>query len=212
MQFEVIAKRREAHGKGASRRLRHAGFVPGILYGGEAAPQAIELAQKDLLVNLRNEAFHASILSLNLEGTKEPVLLRDVQMHPVRIQIVHVDFQRVDKNQKIHMKVPLHFRNEDIAPGVKLEGGQVSHILTEIEIQCLPERLPEYIEVDVKDLHGGQSIHASQLTIPEGVEVIALVRGENPVVVAILLPKGGAEEEQAAPAAAPAAPAAPAAA
>ncbi len=163
MQIEVNATKREVQGTGASRRLRRAGRVPGIVYGGEAQPQVIELDHNDLFQHLRKEAFYSSVLNLNLDGTKQMCLLRDVQRHPFRQLILHVDFQRIDETHKIHQKVPLHFVNADVAPGVKLSGGMVQHVMTELDVRCLPKDLPEFIEVDLKDLEGGHSIHASEL-------------------------------------------------
>jgi large subunit ribosomal protein L25 len=217
--IEVTAMPRSMQGTGASRRLRRAGKVPGVLYGGELSAQAIELDHNALLHQLKMEAFHASILSISLEGKKERVLLRDVQMHPWKAQVLHVDFQRVAANQKIHMKVPLHFINEEIAPGVKVGGGVVSHVMSDIDISCLPDDLPEYIEVDLAALELGDSIHLEELKLPKGVESIQLTRGDNPVVVSVQVPRvveveepvaqeaAAAEGAAAAPAAAPAAPA-----
>src|SRR5262245_55413059 len=149
MAIEVNAKPRSVQGKGASRRLRHAARVPGVLYGGGQPPETIEVDHKELAQHLRLEAFHASILTLNLDGRQLQVLLRDYQMHPWRQQVMHVDFQRVAKDRKIHIKVPVHFINAEIAPGVKTGGGSVNHVLTELDITCLPDDLPEYIEVDL---------------------------------------------------------------
>jgi large subunit ribosomal protein L25 len=142
MQIEINAKKREAQGTGASRRLRRTGNVPGVVYGGGKDAVSIELNLKDLFLQFRHEAFHSSILNLNLEGKKEQVLLRDYQMHPVRNDIAHIDFQRVSATEKIHVKVPLHFINADIAPGVKLAHGIVTHIFTEADVTCLPKNLP----------------------------------------------------------------------
>ena len=206
MNIEVIAAKRELQGTGASRRLRHAGKVPGIVYGGTAAPMQIELDHNALYHALRKEAFHASVLTLNIDGAKESVLLRDTQWHPYRQQVLHIDFQRVDKTHKIHVKVPLHFLNADTAPGVKTGGGKVSHVVTEIDVTCLPGNLPEFIEVDMGALEIGHSIHANDLTLPEGVELVAHVKQENPAVATVTLPKGMKSDE-----AAPETPAAPAA-
>ena len=142
MAIEIVARKREMQGTGPARRLRRQGRVPGIVYGGEQGPVNIELDHKDLYLNLRNERFHASILSLEVAGAKEQVLLRAVTMHPYRPQVEHVDFQRVQKNKKLHMKVPLHFVNAEKSPGVKDQGGVVSHVLNEIDITCLPDDLP----------------------------------------------------------------------
>lgn len=199
MKIEFSAKARDGQGTGASRRLRHAGLVPGILYGGNQPAQAIELNHNELYQRMKQEAFHASILSMNLDGSTLPVLLRDVQMHPYRIQIMHVDFQRVAENQKIHMKVPLHFKNADLAPGVKLVGGIVTHILNELDVSCLPKDLPEFIEVDLAELAAGHSIHLSEVKLPEGVEALVTRGGEDPVVATCAVPRVIAEEEAAVP-------------
>ncbi|MEW5965636.1 MAG: 50S ribosomal protein L25/general stress protein Ctc [Gammaproteobacteria bacterium] len=206
MEIEVIAYKRDAQGSSASRRLRHAGKVPGIVYGGTAAPMQIELDHNALYHALRKEAFHASVLTLTVDGNKESVLLRDTQWHPYRQQVLHVDFQRVDKTHKIHVKVPLHFLNEETAPGVKTGGGKVSHVVTELDVSCLPGNLPEYIEVDIGALELGHSIHANDLKLPDGVEFVAHIQHENPAVVTITQPKGMKSDEPA-----PETPAAPAA-
>lgn len=195
MQFEINAKKREVKGSSASRRLLRAGRVPGILYGGNVAPQMVEFDHNELYQALRKEAFHSSILNMNIEGTKEMCLLRDVQMHPYKLQIKHADFQRVDATHKVHTKVPLHFVNDEIAPGVKLEGGMVQHVMTELDVKCLPKDLPEFIEVDLKDLKGGQSLHVSQLTLPAGVEVVHHGEGD-PVVAGIVVRGAGASSDE----------------
>ncbi|HKX52867.1 MAG TPA: 50S ribosomal protein L25/general stress protein Ctc [Nitrosospira sp.] len=198
MQIEISAEKRELQGKGASRRLRGSGKVPGVIYGGENPAQPIELDHNDLYHQLKLEAFHASILTMSVEGQKEKVLLRDIQMHPFKPQVLHIDFQRVASNRKIHMKVPLHFINEDIAPGVKLAGGLVSHVLTELDVSCLPKDLPEFISVDVGELAAGNTIHLSNLQLPEGVEIPALMKGEDLPVATIAIPRSVAAEEAAA--------------
>ena len=201
MKFELNAQKRELQGSGASRRLRRANKVPGIIYGGTAAPALIELDHNDILLALRKEAFHSSVLSLNINGTVETVLLRDSQMHPYKPLVLHVDFLRVDATHAIHQKVPLHFVNADIAVGVKLSGGVVSHAMNEVDVACMPQDLPAFIEVDLKDLEGGQTLHVSQLSYPKGVKPV--MHGEDdPVVVAITVKKAAAAEgEEAAPAA-----------
>ncbi len=214
MKIEFNANKRELQGTGASRRLRRAGKVPGILYGGETAAQPIEVDHNQLFHQLKLEAFHASVLSMNLDGQQQQVLLRDYQMHAFKPLVLHADFQRVAADRKIHMKVPLHFINTDIAPGVKLQGGVVSHVLNELNVVCLPADLPEFIEVDMKDVSVGHSIHIKELNLPKGVEAV-LHRNENPVVATIVVPRGTTEAdlavgEEAAAAVAPAAPAAPA--
>ncbi len=202
MKIEVGAEKRVLQGKGASRRLRRLGKTPGVIYGGNGEPQSVELDHNDLYYKLKLEAFHASILTLNVGGSKEQVLLRDIQMHPFKPIVLHVDFQRVDPNKKIHMKVPLHFINADIAPGVKTSGGIVSHVLTEIDITCLPKDLPEFITVDLKDLIAGHTIHLSDLILPDNVEITALTKGDDQAVTAIAIPRSalasGATEEGAA--------------
>ena len=201
MKFELNASKRELQGSGASRRLRRANKVPGIIYGGVAAPALIELDHNDILLALRKEAFHSSVLSLNINGTVETVLLRDSQMHPYKPLVLHVDFLRVDATHAIHQKVPLHFVNADMAVGVKLDGGVVSHAMNEVDVACMPQDLPAFIEVDLKDLEGGQTLHVSQLSYPKGVKPV--MHGEDdPVVVAITVKKAAAAEgEEAAPAA-----------
>lgn len=194
MQIEISANKRTVQGKGASRRLRGSGKVPGIIYGGDNPAQPIELDHNNLYHQLKLEAFHASILSMNMEGQKERVLLRDIQMHPFKLQVLHVDFQRVDPKKKIHMKVPLHFLNADIAPGVKLSGGLVSHVLTEVDVSCLPKDLPEFIPVDLADLTAGHTVHLSNLTLPEGVEISSLLKGEDLPVATIIIPRSVAAE------------------
>ena len=198
MQIEISAQKRTLQGKGASRRLRGSGKVPGIIYGGENPAQAIELDHNGLYHQLKLEAFHASILSMDVEGQKESVLLRDIQMHPFKLQVLHIDFQRIDPNKKIHMKVPLHFINAEIAPGVKLSGGLVSHVLTELDVSCLPKDLPEFLTVDLADLAAGSTLHLSDLKLPEGVEIPALQKGENLPVATIVIPRAVAAEEAAA--------------
>jgi large subunit ribosomal protein L25 len=194
MKIEISAKIRESKGTGASRRLRHSGKVPGVLYGGKNDSMSIELDSKELFMQFKHEAFHASILTLNLDGKKEPVLLRDFQMHPVRNNIQHIDLQRIDENKKLSVKIPFHFLNEEIAPGVKLEGGVVSHIMVEVDISCLPKDLPTYIEVDLINLSIGDSIHLSEIVVPEGVELTGLSEENDPIVTSISRPKVVVEE------------------
>ncbi len=203
MEIEVIAAKRDLQGTGASRRLRHAGKVPGIVYGGEAGPVQIELDHNALYHALRKEAFHASVLTLNVDGAKESVLLRDSQWHPYKQQVLHIDFQRVVKGQMIHVKVPLHFVNAETCPGVKTGGGKPHHIMAEIEIQCLPRNLPAFLEVDMGKMEVDTSMHANEITLPKGVELIAHIVAENPTVASVNTPKVAVavEETEAAPAA-----------
>ena len=219
--IEISAMSRPLQGTGASRRLRITGKVPGIIYGGDQPAKNVEFDHNGLFHQLKQESFHASILSMNVDGQKERVLLRDVQMHPWKQLVLHVDFQRVSANKQIHMKVPLHFINADIAPGVKTGGGIVSHVMNEIDITCLPDNLPEFIEVDLQNLEIGAAVHLSDIKIPQGVESVQLTRGDNAVVATVQIPRAmveaeptveaaveGAVVEGATPAAAGAAPAA----
>jgi large subunit ribosomal protein L25 len=199
MKFEVIANARKTQGTGASRRLRHASRVPAIVYGANQPATNIELDHNSIYHQIKHEAFHASILTLAIDGVKEQVLLRDIQMHPWKLQIMHLDFQRVDPNAKIHMKVPLHFVGAEAAPGVKTGGGNITHIMNETEISCLPKDLPEFIEVDLSGLQAGKSLHLSEVKVPAGVEFIDLSRGNDTAVAACVVPRG-ALEEAAAPA------------
>jgi large subunit ribosomal protein L25 len=205
MAIEISARKREAQGTGASRRLRRLGRVPGIIYGGDKDAITIELDHKDLYQNLRNEKFHASILTLALDGTKEQVLLRAVNMHPFKAQVQHIDFQRVSADKKIHMKVPLHFVNAEKSPGVKEQGGVVNHVMNELDIVCFPTDLPEYIEIDLGNLAVGHSLHIRDVPLPKGVE-LTLSKDENPVVATVVVPAQITEEEEAAAAAAAVAP------
>ncbi len=204
MAIEINATNRKAQGTGASRRLRNTGRVPGVLYGvGDV--NMIELDHNELYYKLRAEAFHASILTLNLEGKKESVLLRDFVMHPFRQQVQHIDFQRVDEKKKMHIKVPLHFINEDLAPGVK-EGGKISHVMNDLDIACLPKDLPAFIEVDLAHLTLGHSIHVSDLKLPKGVEAAShAAHAAEAVVATVQVPRGMLEAEVTAEAAAAAA-------
>ena len=184
MQFELNAQKRTVQGSGASRRLRRAGKVPGIIYGGAAAGLAIEIDHNDLYLALRKEAFHASVINLSLDGKAETVVLRDAQMHPYKALVLHVDFQRVDTTHAIHQKVPLHFLNGDQAPGVKLGGGKVTVTMNEVDVTCLPQDLPAFIEVDLKDLQAGHAVHVSQIVMPKGVKPV-MHGSDDPVVVSI---------------------------
>ncbi|HUP30642.1 MAG TPA: 50S ribosomal protein L25/general stress protein Ctc [Usitatibacter sp.] len=207
MKIAIKAEPRSVQGTGASRRLRRESKVPGILYGAGKDAQPIEMDHKDLWFNLKKEGFHASILDMEVGSEKSQVLLRDYQMHPFRPLILHVDFQRVDAKKKIHMSVPLHFVNAEISPGVKVAGGQVQHVMNELEIACLPKDLPEFIEVDLANLQAGHSLHLSALKLPEGVEAIG-VKGEDPTVATVVIPRVMTADEEAAELALTAAPSA----
>ncbi len=195
MTIEINAKIRSTQGTGASRRLRHAGRVPGVVYGiGDA--NMIDIDHNEIYHKLRSEAFHASVLMLVLDGKGEPVMLRDFVMHPFRQQVQHVDFQRVDMKKKMHIKVPLHFINADIAPGVKLGGGKISHVMNELDVTCLPKDLPQFIEVNLANLALGHSIHVTDLVLPKGVEIAAHGTHTGEAVVAtVQVPRGTVEAE-----------------
>ena len=207
--IEFTAFPRATEGRGASRRMRRSGKAPGIVYGGSTPPQPIELDHNALIHALRNEVFHASILTMKVDGASTQVLLRDVQMHPFRNEVLHVDFQRIDPSRKIHMKVPLHFVNEAQSPAVKSEGAIISHVMTEIDIACLPKDLPEFIEIDLSELSTAHSLHVSGVKLPPGVAIVSHRTGD-PVVATAVVPKAAAEtEETAAEGETPAAGAAP---
>jgi large subunit ribosomal protein L25 len=194
--MKVVAFARTQQGTGASRRLRNAGQTPGIIYGGAAAPELIALDGNALFHALKKEAFHGSILDLELDGQVQKVLLRDFQMHAYKQLVLHADFQRVDASQPIHTKVALHFVNAEISPAVKLGGAIVSHVLNELDVSCLPGQLPEFITVDLSTLEAGQSVHVSQLKLPEGVTVVA--HGQDQTVATSSIPRGAASAEAAA--------------
>jgi len=203
--MKVVATTRKEQGSSASRRLRRSQQVPGILYGGSNEPTPIAIEHNPLYHALRVETFHSSILEMELDGRPEQVLLRAIQWHPYRQQVMHIDFQRVSADRPIHMRVPLHFRNQEASPAVKQSGGIVGHVLTEIDITCLPGDLPGFIDVDLSTLESGKPLHVRDIQFPAGVLPVLRAR-ENPVVATVTIP--GAEEAPAAAAAAtPAAPA-----
>ena len=203
--FELVAEFRETQGKGASRRLRHEGKVPAILYGGHADARALTLSHQKLLILLDNERFYSTILSLKVGDQAQAAILKDVQRHPFKNAIVHIDFQRVQEDEKIRISIPLHFTGAAVSPGVKSQGGIVSHMRNETEVTCLPKDLPEFIEVDISGLSINESIHLSQLKVPEGVTLVDLAK-DDVAVVAIHSPRAE-EPEPTAAAAAGAAPA-----
>ncbi|MEW6099294.1 MAG: 50S ribosomal protein L25/general stress protein Ctc [Pseudomonadota bacterium] len=199
--MKFVAFERQVQGTGASRRLRKAGKVPGIVYGA-GEPKMIELDHNALFHAMKKEAFHSSILEMELNGQVEKVLLRDYQMHAYKPQVLHVDFQRVDANTRIVKKVPLHFVNEENSPAVKTDKCTISHVATELEIECLASVLPEFLEVDLGNLSKGQSLHVNDLKLPKGVKVVTHGK-PNPVIAAVVAPAEETEAE-AAPAPAPA--------
>lgn len=213
VSFEIEAQVRASTGKSNARRDRNAELTPGILYGAGKDPVKLSVKHNDLVQHLKHEAFYSHILNLKCGDTTERVILRDLQRHPVRPMVMHVDFQRVTDTTKIRMNVPLHFTNEDKAPGVKLQGGIVTHNMNGVEVLCQAKDLPEYIEVDLGDLQVGHPLHLSDLKLPAGVSIAALLQGKDHdlPVAAIMIPRAAVEEAEAAPAAA-AAPAAPGAA
>jgi len=203
--MKVVAFNRSVQGTGASRRLRNSGKTPGIIYGSNDPALAIELDHNALFHALRKEAFHSSILDLEIDGKAQKVLLRDYQMHPFKPLVLHIDFQRVSASEKVHMRVPLHFTNADASDAVKLQGAALSHITNELEVSCLPADLPEFIEVDLGKIEVGHAIHAKDVVLPKGVTLVLHVEQENPVLVNARIPSVKAAEAEAAPAAAAAA-------
>jgi large subunit ribosomal protein L25 len=189
--FEIIAEPREDMGKGASRRLRREGKVPGVVYGANKDAASIMVQQNEMFHHLENEAFYSHILTLQVGKAKEKVVLKDLQRHPYKPLVLHLDLLRVDENETLTMRVPLHFINEDTCIGVKQDGGVVSHVMTDLEIICLPKDLPEYIEVDVAEVNVGEGIHLSDLKLPEGTEIAALLHGGDAaqIVATVHIPK-----------------------
>ena len=196
--YELKAQSRSELGKGASRRLRRSGRIPGTVYGASKDPQSISLSHDEVLHQLDHEAFYSSVLTLNVDAQSEQVVVKDLQRHPYKPDILHIDFLRIDEKQKITMRVPLHFINEQQCVGVKSGGGVISRIMTELEISCLPRDLPEYIDVDLANVNLGESVHLSDIVLPEGVEIYALLSGgdASASVATVSLPKGILEEEE----------------
>ncbi|MFW2439301.1 MAG: 50S ribosomal protein L25/general stress protein Ctc [Arenicellales bacterium] len=194
----IIAEMRDVQGTGASRRLRQAGKVPAILYGAGKDTAMLSLSHNSLYHNLADESFHSSILTVEINGKKEKAILRDVQMHAFKQLIMHIDLQRISAKDKIHMSVPLHFTGGEEAPGVKVESGIVSHLITELDIVCLPADLPEFISIDISTLNLGDSVHLSEITLPEGVESTTLSHGgDDLAVVTVVAVRGTSEDEEA---------------
>lgn len=196
--FEIVASAREVQGKGASRRLRRTGFIPGILYGAGKDPVNIQLEHHDVVKHTDLEAFYSHILTLSLPTGSERVVLKDMQRHPYKAQVLHMDFLRINESEQLTMRIPLHFINEESCVGVKTGGGVISHVMTELEIVCLPRDLPEFIEIDVASLELGDALHLSDITVPEGVEIAALLQGGDPAqsVVSVQLPRIEVEPEE----------------
>lgn len=178
-KIELNVEPRSDLGKGASRRLRKSGLVPAIIYGGDKEPASVTLTHNSFFNELSNEAIYTQIISLQMGKKKQDVILRDLQRHPYKQLIMHADFLRIDENKSIHVTVPVHFINDDICVGVKMDGGLLNHLQSEVEIMCLPKFLPEFLELDVAELKLGDSLHLSDIKLPEGVEIVALTHGED---------------------------------
>jgi len=195
--MKFVAFERAKQGTGASRRLRNTGRTPGIVFGGSAEPTAIELDHNALWFTLQKEAFHASLLEMELNGKTEIVLLRDVQYHPFKQLVLHVDFQRVDAKTRLHKKVPLHFINGETSPAVKLDRSVVNHVMTELEVECLATDLPEHIEIDLGESVKGSTLHVTDLKLPKGIKAVTHGK-KNQTVVTFTAPPGGYTAEAAA--------------
>lgn len=200
--MKFVAFERAKQGTGASRRLRITGRTPGIVYGGTGEPSLIELDHNALWHAIKKEAFHASVLEMELDGKTQKVLLRDLQMHPFRQLVLHIDFQRVDAKTRLTMKVPLHYSGQEESPAVKAENCLVNHVLTELSISCLPKDLPEFIAIDLSGLKKGTSLHVKDITLPKGVKFVAKGGQDNPVLVSVSAVSEEAEADAAAAAAA----------
>ena len=198
-QLDLVAEYRTDTGKGSSRRLRHNGKVPAIVYGAGRPPRNITLDQNSLLRQAQNESFFSSILTVKVGDRTQPCILKDIQVHPAKRQVLHLDLQRIVENEKIRMDIPLHFIGIDTCPGVKLNGGAISQVISEVEVSCLPANLPEYIEVDLSNMDLDQTLHLSDLIIPEGVELLQLSQGEEhgqPVASCQLMRVSEVEEDE----------------
>lgn len=194
VDFSLDAALRTDLGKGASRRLRRINQVPGIIYGGTEEPTAISVAHNELIRKLQEEAFYSHILTINVDGKAQKAVLKDLHRHPARDEVLHLDLQRVSENEVIHMHVPVHFINEETAPGVK-SGGQIVHAFTSLEVTCKAKDLPEFIEVDMAEVELGGSIHLSEITLPKGVNLVELSHGEgHDQSIVSIKGKGGAAE------------------
>ncbi len=198
-QFEIQAEAREDMGKGASRRLRRlADLVPAIIYGGDKDPQPLTLIRKDLEKALENEAFYSHVLKINVVGDVQKAILKDLQRHPAKNSVMHADFMRVSDKVAIKVHVPIHFLNEEDCVGVKMEGGLIQHQATDVEVQCLPGDIPEYLEIDMAEVICGQIVHLSEISLPEGVTSVALALGEDHdlAIASVIAPKGSSDEEE----------------
>ncbi|HJP37759.1 MAG: 50S ribosomal protein L25/general stress protein Ctc [Gammaproteobacteria bacterium] len=187
--FDLVAEERTDSGKGASRRLRRAGKVPAIVYGAGRVPRPVSFDLDVLMHKMENESFFSSVLNISVKGEARQCILKDVQMHPAKRQVMHLDLQRIVADEKIRMSVPVHFLNEDMAPGVRQDAGTVAHVITDVEVSCLPANLPEYLEIDIGELELDQSLLLSDIVVPEEVEIPELTDENNPVVVTIHIVK-----------------------
>lgn len=197
-EFSISAQSRPTSGKGESRRMRRLGRVPAVVYGAGAEVTPLSIDHNEISHHLENESFYSHILTLDVEGKQETVILRELQRHPSKSQILHIDFFRVTADQEITVNVPLHFLNEEVCIGVKQQGGIVSHLQKDVEISCLPKDLPEYLEVDINDLELGHSLHLSDIVLPEGLTIVALTHGEasDHAIVSVIKPKVVLQEEE----------------
>jgi len=192
--FVVTAELRTDQGKGASRRLRRTGKIPAILYGGKDQPQSLMLSHHEMKKHLETEAFYSHILTLKFDGKEQQAVLKDIQRHPAEPLLMHFDFQRIYADQVIRMEVPLHFKGEETCPGVKVGGGVVEHHLMQLEVECLPKDLPEFIEVDLSKMELNDAIHLSHLKLPAGVALVELKHGKDPSIAAVHVPRVVVEE------------------
>ena len=193
--FELDVEARDKLGKGENRRLRRRGKIPAILYGGGQEPQAIMLEHVRVQHHMEHEAFYTSILTLKLGGKSQAVVIKDVQHHPYKHQVLHLDFQRILEDEKITLNVPIHFIGEDLAVGVKDQGGEITHLVTDIEVSCLPKNLPKFLELDVSAMELNQLLHLSDVVVPEGVELTALSHDQDPAVISLNPPRREEEDE-----------------
>ena len=204
-KFELNAEKRAGQGTGASRRLRRAGKIPAVMYGAGKDPVMLQVEHDPVYHHIQDERFFTSIITVKMDGASDQAVLRDLQMHPYKPRVQHLDFQRISATEKIHMRVPLHFVGQENAPGVKQQGGVASHLITEVDVQCLPKDLPEYLAVDMSQLSIGQSVHLSDIKLPEGVTLTAMTHGNDLAVAAISMVRATVEAEAAAAPAADAA-------
>jgi len=195
--FELKAKVRTDMGKGASRRLRRQNRVPAVIYGAGKDPVSLTLTHNELVLHLEHEAFYSHILTIDVDGAREKAVLKDVQRHPSAPVIMHIDLLRVDDKHKIQMSVPLHFLNEEVCVGVKTGGGNISHLMSQVDVTCMAKDLPEFIEVDMANINVGESLHMSDMKLPQGIELVELQHGHDLAVVSVMKPKGGGTGDEA---------------